>query len=124
MKNIFIIFLLTLFLFVNSVKAVEISSTDGITAAQKQQLSRIEFDYNQKYSSIDNRIKEYTNKMEAVQKDTTKTPEQISLIMGAYERNLQTLKFQKQMLDKEIDNLYKSVLNEEQLKQYKMQKNN
>ncbi|MBQ9245258.1 hypothetical protein IJ182_03215 [bacterium] len=102
----------------NIVYADAFDEITGITPVQKQKLNQIQYDYNQKSTALDARINEYTNKMNLVEKDTDKTPEQISLLKGAYERNLTTLKAQQKVLKKETDTLYKNILTEEQYKQY------
>ncbi len=46
------------------------------------------------------------------------------LLSGAYERNLETLKAQQKQLKQETDALYKSVMTDEQFKQYNERQTN
>ncbi len=118
MKKV-ILMLLTIGFINSSVIAISFDEIADITPAQKQQLTQVQFNYEQKNNALDSRIKEYTNKMELVQKDEDKTEAQKTLLAGAYERNLETLKAQQKILEQETDNLYKSILTEAQFNQFK-----
>ena len=65
------------------------------------------------------RIIEYNNKINQLKQDKDKTPEQIELLSGAYERNLETFKAQQKQLEQETDKLYKANMTEEQYLQYR-----
>lgn len=94
-------------------------SLEGITPAQKQNLTRINFNYKQKNNDLEMRIIEYNNKINQLKQDKDKTPEQIELLSGAYERNLETFKAQQKQLEQETDKLYKANMTEEQYLQYR-----
>ena len=64
---------------------------------------------------------DFTNKINQIKNDSEKTSEQILLLTGAYERNLTALKAQQQQLKNQSEEFYKSVLTEEQYKQYQLQ---
>ena len=108
----------------NVVFAEDFDSLEGITAAQKQQLTQIQYNFKQENNSLETRIMEYNNKIEQVKNDKDKTTEQAALLTSAYERNLSTLKTQQKLLEQKTDNLYKSVLTDEQYNQYKAQQTN
>ncbi len=114
-----IILILSLLISMNFVLADSFDEIEGLTLPQKQKLTNIQFEFNQKNNNLNARIDEYTKKMDAVKNDEDKTEAQKSLLTGAYERNLETLKAQQRMLLTETENLYKSVLTEEQYKIYK-----
>ncbi len=94
-------------------------SLQGITPAQKQKLTQIQFNYKQQNNAIETRITEYNNKINQLKQDKDRTPEQIELLSGAYERNLETFKAQQKQLEKETDDLYKANLTDEQYLQYR-----
>ena len=118
MKKI-VLMLLSVGLIGNIAMALNFDEIEGITPVQKQQLTQIQFNYEQKNNALDSRIKEYTKKMELVQADEDKTDAQKSLLAGAYERNLETLKAQQKILEQETNNLYMSILTEAQFNQLK-----
>jgi len=109
---------------VNIVFAGTFDSLQGLTDDQMQQLTKIQNTFKQENNSLEMRIMEYNNKMARIMNDKEKTPEQVSLLAGAYERNLSTLKTQQKLLEQQTDMLYKSVLTDEQYKQYKAQQIN
>lgn len=108
----------------NIVFAEGFETLEGITPVQMQKLTRIQYNFKQENNSLEMRIMEYNNKIAQVKKDTDKTPEQISLLTSAYERNISALKDQQEKLEQKTDALYKSVMTAEQYKQYKAQQIN
>ena len=60
----------------------------------------------------------YSDKIARLKSDSEKTEEQASLLIGAYERNIETYKKQQDILLKETNAKYKSILTDEQYKQY------
>ncbi len=122
MKKILLVIMVALFFNLNSVFAQDFDNLEGITPAQKQKLSQIHFRYKNEYNSIEQNIIEYNSKLAKLSQETDKSPSDIAMLKSAYERNLKTLKAQQEKLDIDIDELYKSVLTEEQYKQYKAQK--
>ena len=122
MKKFFLITLVVLFLSSNYVFAGDFDNLNGITPAQKQKLSQIHFRYKQDYNSIEQKIIEYNSKLYNLSHEKDKTPADIAMLKAAYERNLKTLKSQQEKLQADTDELYKSVLTEEQYKQYEAQK--
>lgn len=110
--------ILSLFFSMNFVFAASFDEIEGLTPVQKQKLSNINFEFEQKNNSLNLRLNEYSDKIEMVKNDTDKTEAQKSLLVGAYERNIETLKSQQKLLKQEVDNLYKSVLTEEQYIKY------
>ena len=107
-----------------SVFAYGFDSLENITPAQKQKLTQIQYNYKQENNSLEMRIMDYNNKIAQVKNDKDKTPEQVSLLTSAYERNLSTLKTQQKILEQKTDAMYKSVLTPEQYNQYKAQQLN
>ena len=107
-----------------SVFAESFDSLENITSAQKQKLTQIQYNYKQENNSLEMRIMDYNNKIAQVKNDKDKTPEQVSLLTSAYERNLSTLKTQQKVLEQKTDAMYKSVLTPEQYNQYKAQQLN
>ncbi len=107
-----------------SVFAEGFDSLENITSAQKQKLTQIQYNYKQENNSLEMRIMDYNNKIAQVKNDKDKTPEQVSLLTSAYERNLSTLKTQQKILEQKTDAMYKSVLTPEQYNQYKAQQLN
>ena len=99
--------------------AVNFEGITDITPAQENKLVQIQKGYDIENNSLNARITEYTKKIELVKNDTEKTPEQVSLLTGAYERNLDTLKIQQKRLEQITNSQIKTVLNEEQYIQYK-----
>ena len=99
-------------------------SLENITPAQKQKLTQIQYNYKQENNSLEMRIMDYNNKINQVKNDPDKTPEQVSLLTSAYERNLATLKAQQKVLEQRTDSMYKSILTPEQYNQYKVQQIN
>lgn len=91
---------------------------EGLTAAQKQQISNIYNIYQIKNNELLTKILSYTDKIANLKLNSDKTQEQIALLTGAYERNITTLKNQQAILSKETDGLYKMVLTDSQYKQY------
>lgn len=122
MKKILLVIMVALFFNLNSVFAQDFDNLEGITPAQKQKLSQIHFRYKNEYNSIEQNIIEYNSKLAKLSQETDKSPSDIAMLKSAYERNLKTLKAQQEKLDIDVDELYKSVLTEEQYKQYKAQK--
>lgn len=95
--------------------------TCTITPAEQVRLNQIQYNYNQKNDVIEKRITEYTNKIDIVANDVNKTEAQKALLIGAYERNIETINAQKRQLEMETDALYKSVLGDEKYNIYKAQ---
>lgn len=107
-----------------SVFAEGFDSLENITSAQKQKLTQIQYNYKQENNSLEMRIMDYNNKIAQVKNDPDKTPEQVTLLTSAYERNLSTLKTQQKILEQKTDAMYKSILTPEQYNQYKAQQIN
>ena len=97
------------------------SSLENLSPVQKNQLKRIYQEYKIKNNSLETRIMEYTSKLNQLKEDTEKTPEQLSVLAGAYERNLNTYKAQQKKLEQETDLEYQKILTAEQYEQYKKQ---
>ncbi len=96
----------------------------NLSPEQKSQLTRIYQKYKFENNNYETKIMEYTDKLSKVKEDTEKTPEQLSVLTGAYERNLATLKAQQKKLEEETESLYQTVMTQEQYKQYKEQQVN
>ncbi len=125
MKKIALMFgVILIFCSVNTAFADNFDSLEGLTEVQKQKLTQIQYNYKQQNDSLDNKIMDYNNKLKQLQNDKDKTSSQISLLSGAYERNLETLKAQQKQLKQETDASYKSVMTDEQFKQYQAQQIN
>ena len=114
----------TFFAFSGVVFAEGFDSLEGLTPAQMQKLTQIQYNFKQENNSLEMRIMDYNNKIAQVKNDKDKTPEQVSLLTSAYERNLSTLKTQQKILEQKTDAMYKSVLTPEQYNQYKAQQLN
>lgn len=91
---------------------------ENITPAQKQQISNVQNSYKIKNNELETRIMSYTDKIARLKSDTEKSQDQVSLLIGAYERNIATLKAQQDSLKKETTEKYRTILTEEQFKQY------
>lgn len=125
MKKLAIILgLIGLFFVSNMSFAEDFDALEGLTAVQKQKLSQIQYSYKQSNDSLEMRIMEYNNKIAKVKADVEKTPEQVALLTGAYERNLSTLKTQQQILKQQTEAQYKAVMTDEQYAQFKAQQIN
>ncbi|MCD7740073.1 MAG: hypothetical protein LUH11_01835 [Candidatus Gastranaerophilales bacterium] len=112
-----------MFVFCSSsvVFAGDFDSLEGLSDTQKQKLTEIQLNYKQQNDSLENQIMDYNNKLQQVKNDKEKTPSQISLISSAYERNIETLKTRQEQLKQETDASYKTIMTEEQFKQYQAQ---
>ncbi|MCD7780076.1 MAG: hypothetical protein LUH05_05330 [Candidatus Gastranaerophilales bacterium] len=125
MKKIALLFgVILVFCAMDAAFADNFDSLEGLTAVQKQKLTQIQYNYKQQNDSLDNKIMDYNNKLQQLQNDKDKTSSQISLLSSAYERNLETLKAQQKQLKQETDASYKSVMTDEQFKQYQAQQIN
>ena len=120
MKKVFLTVLIMAF-FSGGVFADTVDNLDGITPAQKQKLSMVQFNYKQDYNNLEQKILEYNSKLLKLQQEKDKSPAEISMLSSAYERNLKTLKAQQEKLNQDRDERYKMILTEEQYKQYKEQ---
>ncbi len=122
MKKFLLITLVVLFLSSNYVFAGNFDNLNGITPVQKQKLSQIQFRYKNDYNAIEQSLIDYNSKLSKLEQETDKSPSDIAMLKAAYERNIKTLKAQQLKLESDTDELYKSVLTEEQYKQYQTQK--
>ena len=123
-KTALLIGIATIFAFSGVVFAEGFDSLEGLTPAQMQKLTQIQYNFKQENNSLEMRIMDYNNKIAQVKNDKDKTPEQVSLLTSAYERNLSTLKTQQKILEQKTDSMYKSVLTPKQYNQYKLQQIN
>ncbi len=122
MKNLFVLSIVFCSIFAaSSVFAADFDALENITPAQKHQLTQTQTIYKQKLNAIDDSLMNYNNKISQVKQDKEKTQEQSSLLISAYERNIETLKNQKKQIEAELDNKYKSIMTVEQYKQYRSQ---
>lgn len=121
MKKIISTLVLGLFLLTSSAFAETFDRLEGLTPVQQQKLSQIQFNFKQKNTEIENRISEYQNKLNQIKADSSKTIEQINLLVASYERNISVFKSQQEALKKETEALYKSVMTQEQFLQYQAQ---
>ena len=120
----FLIAVLLIFSASNVVFAEMFDNLNGLSAEQKVKLTNIYQQYKLENNKLEDRIMEYNNKINYLQNDKEKTPEQASLLIGAYERNVETLKSQQRVLEKNTDELYKQNMTPEQFEQYMLQKDN
>ncbi len=120
-KFVFLFGVMFAFTAFNAVIADGFDALEGLSANQKQELTEIQSNYKKQNDSLDNKIMEYNNKLDQIKNDKEKTPSQISLLSAAYERNLETLKAQQKQLKQETDASYKSIMTEDQFKQYQAQ---
>lgn len=119
MKKLFasIIFLMAFGLF-TSCFADEFDNLEGITPAQKEQITQIQLVYKQEYNTNETKIMDYTNKLNQIKQETNFDPSQQALLIGAYERNISALKSRQEQLKQETDEKYKTVLTDKQYHQY------
>lgn len=122
-KTGFILTLLLLFSSFGTVFAQDFDNISDLTQDQKDKLAEIQANYKKEYNTNESKIMEYTNKLNQIKTETDKTPEQITILTGAYERNLIAIKASQQQLKQKTEELYKSVLTETQYKQYQLQQN-
>ncbi len=100
--------------------ALESSEIDSLNIELKQEkISRIKSDFLRQNSFYDSKILEYNDKISIVQKDENKSDAQKKLLIGAYERNIDTLKLQQKLLKQETDSLYKSVMSDDEFAKFK-----
>ena len=115
----------TFFLFFSSFSqnlafALDSSEIDSLNFDLKQEkISRIKSDFLRQNSFYDSKILEYNDKISVVQKDENKSDAQKKLLIGAYERNIDTLKLQQKLLKQETDSLYKSVMSDDEFAKFK-----
>ena len=83
----------------NVVFAESFDTLQNLTPTQKQKLSQIQFSYKNQLDALENKIMAYQDKLAKAKADTTKTKEQIALMIGAYERNIATLEAQKKQIE-------------------------
>lgn len=122
MKKVFIA--LSLFAFLisfGSAFADDFDALEGISAEQKQKLTNVQFQYKQEYDSNQTKIMDYENKLKQLKSDTSISPEQASLLISAYERNISVIAARQAQLTNEKNLKYKEVLTDEQYKQYQAQ---
>lgn len=122
-KKVFIGGIIGILLISGAVNADNQNISLTITPAEKIKLSQIDYNYNQQYDNMEKKITDYTNKINIVSNDVNKDDAQKSLLIGAYERNIETINAQKKQLDLEKESLYKSVLGDEKYIIYKSQQN-
>ncbi len=120
----FLIAVLLIFSASNIVFAEMFDNLNGLSAEQKVKLTNIYQQYKIENNKLEDRIMEYNNKINYLKNDNDKTQEQISLLVGAYERNVETLKSQQRILQKNTDELYRQNMTPEQFEQYMLQKDN
>ncbi len=117
---------LTALLLMNStvVWADDFSGIDGITADQRQKLSRIHFKYKTENNNLEQKIIEYNSMIINLKNSSgdNKSPSDIAKLTEAYQKNIDTLKEEQKKLEEETKSLYKAVFTEEQYKQYEAQK--
>lgn len=119
-----LLFVLLVFLTSNVSFAEVFDNLTNLSPAQKDELTRTYQKYKTEYNSYETRIMEYTDKLNKLKSDSEKTPEQMAVLTGAYERNLTTLKAQQKKLEEETDAAYQSILTVDQYKEYKEQQVN
>ncbi len=122
MKKVFIA--LSLFAFLisfGSAFADDFDALEGISAEQKQKLTNVQFQYKQEYDSNQTKIMDYENKLNQIKSDTSMNPEQASLLMSAYERNISVLNARQNELTNNKNQQYKEILTDEQYKQFQAQ---
>ena len=99
----------------------EFYALQGLTAAQRQQLSQAQFNYKTKNDELNNKIMSYYSKIGLIDKQLDKSAEEKALMRATYERNVETFKAQQDTLKKELDEAYKKVMTNEQYLQYQAQ---
>ena len=123
-KVLLILGILITFISSDTVFAENIENTDSITPAELTRLNQIEFNCKQQVNQLETRIADYTRKIDIIKNDTNKNDAQKSILIGAYERNIETLKLQQKQFEREADALTKSLLGEEKYIIYKSKQNN
>lgn len=113
--------LLLIFSSFNFAFAIDLEKISNLTDDQKTKIAAFQTGYVKQYNDNETKIMDFTNKINQIKNDSEKTSEQILLLTGAYERNLTALKAQQQQLKNQSEEFYKSVLTEEQYKQYQLQ---
>ena len=119
MKKLFatVIFLTAFGLF-TACFADEFDNLEGITPAQKEQITQIQLVYKQEYNDNETKIMDYTNKLNQIKQEVSTDPSQQALLIGAYERNINALKSRQEQLKLETNEKYKTVLTDKQYHQY------
>ena len=98
--------------------AADFSYLKDLTPVQKQKLERYGYSYQQNIHSLDMRIDNYRNKIKQINSQQNVPKQQADLLIFSYEKNIKTLVAQKDELKEKMDSQYKSILTEEQYKQY------
>ncbi len=106
---------------INICYAINIENISNLTPEQKTKIAEIQTAYTKEYNENETKIMDYTNKLNQIKADTEKTADQISILAGAYERNLIAIKARQQQLKNETEEQYHALLTEEQYKEYQMQ---
>lgn len=123
-KLSFLIAVFTIFSSANLVFAEGFDNLDNLTFEQKLILTQIYQDYKAENNDLENQIMNYSDKISRLRQSTDKTPEQISLLISVYERNIETLKNQQTLLEKQTNKLYQDNMTPEQFMQYNNQQLN
>lgn len=94
---------------------------ENLSPVQKQKLTQANQMYKLENNNLETRIMEYTDKLNRLKMDNDKTPEEKSVLIGAYERNLATFKQQQEQIKAKRDEDYKNILTIEQYEQFQAQ---
>ena len=97
--------LLLIFSSFNFAFAIDLEKISNLTDDQKTKIAAFQTGYVKQYNDNETKIMDFTNKINQIKND----------------RNLTALKAQQQQLKNQSEEFYKSVLTEEQYKQYQLQ---
>lgn len=121
MKKITILLAVIFLMNMTLVWADEFDGLNEITPEQKEKLSQIHLKYKTENNALEQKIIEYNTQIFKLKHSAGKTPQEISLLTTAYERNISAIKEEQKQLEDNVNSLYKSILTEEQFKQYEEQ---
>lgn len=106
--------------FANTVSADDLLNPDvSLQPVQQDKISQIKSNFENQNNMFETKIADYNNKISLVENDENKSEAQKKLLIGAYERNIDTLKLQQKMLKQETESLYKSVMSDEEFAKFK-----
>ena len=121
MKKYFAFIIVCLFLLSNRAFAEVFDNISNLTETQKEQLTKVHDNYKEENNKIETQIMDFNSKLLKIKAEKDKTDSDIQILTSAYQRNIDSLKEQQKELTKKFNEDYKSILTEEQYKQYELQ---
>lgn len=120
-KSIISLTILSALFVANAALADGFDNLTNLTAAQKQKLNQIQFNYKQEYNALETKIMGYESQLKQVENDINKSAQEKALIKATYEKNIATLKAQQNIVKSNANKMYQTVMTPAQFQQYNMQ---